>query len=75
MNHFDNEKFHQPNVISLFALVGMSITALMGFIGLLNKNFALAISLFFASFIYFIGYYAYKKFNNLRLSSAIVLYS
>jgi diguanylate cyclase (GGDEF)-like protein len=71
----NDKKFEQPNVISLFALVGMSITALMGLIGLFNRNFALALSLFFASFIYFIGYYAYKKFNNLRLSSAIVLYS
>lgn len=75
ISRIKDKEFQQSNVISLFALVGMSITALMGFISLLNKNFALAISLFFASFIYFIGYYAYKKFNNLRLSSAIVLYS
>ncbi|MFT6206970.1 MAG: hypothetical protein ACJA0T_000874 [Colwellia sp.] len=75
MNHFDNKKFHQPHVISLFALVGMSITAVMGIVGLFNKNFVLAISLFIASFIYFIGYYAYKKFNNVKLSSAIILYS
>tara|TARA_R110001592_G_scaffold49864_3_gene154875 strand:+ start:2603 stop:3640 length:1038 start_codon:yes stop_codon:yes gene_type:complete len=75
MNHFDNEKFHQPHVISLFALVGMSITAVMGIVGLFNKNFVLAISLFIASLIYFIGYYAHKKFNNIKLSSAIILYS
>ena len=35
----------------------------------------MATSLFIASFIYFAGYYAYKKNNNVKLSSAIVLYS
>lgn len=75
INTPNEDNFHQPHVISLFALVGMSITAVMGFIGLFNSNFVLASSLFCASFIYFIGYYAYKKFNNIKLSSAIVLYS
>jgi diguanylate cyclase (GGDEF)-like protein len=71
----DNEELQQPHVISLFALVGLSITAIMGFIGLFNGNFVLAGSLFVASFIYFVGYYAIKKNNNVKLSSAIVLYS
>jgi diguanylate cyclase (GGDEF)-like protein len=71
----DNEELQQPHVISLFALVGMSITAFMGFIGLFNGNFVLAGSLFVASFIFFVGYYAVKKNNNVKLSSAIVLYS
>jgi diguanylate cyclase (GGDEF)-like protein len=71
----DNEELQQPHVVSLFALVGMSITAIMGFIGLFNGNFVLAGSLFVASFIFFVGYHSYKKNNNVKLSSAIVLYS
>jgi diguanylate cyclase (GGDEF)-like protein len=71
----ENSEFRQPHVVSLFALVGMLITATMGLIGLFNKDLFLASSLFFASFIYFAGYCAYKKFNNVKLSSAIVLYS
>jgi len=71
----ENTEFHQSHVVSLFALVGMSITAAMGIIGLFNRDFVLASSLFFASFIYFTGYCAFKKLNNLKLSSAIVLYS
>jgi len=47
----------------------------MAVVGLLNKDWSLAISLFVTSFIFFSGYYVYKKFNNLKLSSAIVLYS
>jgi len=75
MSNLDNEKLHQPHVAYLFSLVGMSMTAIMGFIGLFNENFILASALFVASFIYFLGYYAFKKFQNTKLSSAIVLYS
>ena len=71
----DYEELNQPHVFSLFALVGMSITGDMGFIALFNRNFILAASLFIASSIFFAGYYAYKKNNNVKLSSAIVLYS
>jgi len=71
----ETENFQQPHVISLFALVGMSIAAPMGINALINENIALASVLLFASFIYFVGYYIYKKFNNIALSSAIVLYS
>jgi len=71
----DYEELNQPHVVSLFALVGMSITGVMGFIALFNRNFILAASLFIASSIFFAGYYAYKKNNNVKLSSAIVLYS
>ncbi|WP_232771354.1 GGDEF domain-containing protein [Colwellia sp. 12G3] len=75
LKSFDKEEFKQLNVVSLFTLVGMAITAIMGLIGLFNGNFILASTLFFASFIYFLGYYAYQKFNNIEFSSAIVLYS
>jgi diguanylate cyclase (GGDEF)-like protein len=75
VNNIDNKEFQQSHVVSLFALVGMSITGAMGVIGLFNKNFILACALFFASCLYFIGYYACKKLNNIQLSSAIVLYS
>lgn len=70
-----NENFSQPHVVSLFALVGMSLSATMGIIALLNGTTLLASALFIASFIYSLGYYVYKKFNNIVLSSAIVLYS
>ena len=71
----DNEELQQLNVVALFTLVGMTITAVMGLIRLFNEDFILASILFFASFIYLLGYYAYQKFNNIQLSSAIVLYS
>jgi len=73
--NLENKEFSQSHVVSLFSLVGMSITAVMAVVGLLNKDWSLAISLFVTSFIFFSGYYVYKKFNNLKLSSAIVLYS
>ncbi|WP_246128979.1 GGDEF domain-containing protein [Colwellia demingiae] len=75
INSLENEELQQAHVVSLFALVGMSISAVMGLIALFNNNFILAASLFFASFVYFLGYYVYKKYNNVELSSAIILYS
>jgi diguanylate cyclase (GGDEF)-like protein len=75
LNNSDIEGLHQSHVVSLFALVGMSITSIMGIIGLLNRSFILASALFVASFVYFLAYYTYKKFNNVELSSSIVLYS
>ena len=74
-NNLENEEFQHPHVAALFSLVGMSMTAIMGIIGLFNRNFILAVTLFIASFIFFLGYYTFKKFNNSALSSAIVLYS
>ncbi len=73
--NIEDEEFKQPHVVSLFSLVGLSITAVMGLVALFNQNFTLAGTLFFASFFYFCGYYAYKKFNNKRISSSIILYS
>ena len=75
VNSLENENFEQPHVVSLFALVGLSITAAMGVVALFNQNYFLTCALFFASFVYFTGYYAYNKLDNLKLSSAIVLYS
>lgn len=75
VNSLDNEEFRQPNVVSLFTLVGMTITAIMGIIRLLNGNFIFAIVLLIASLVYFLGYYSYKKLNNVELSSSIILYS
>jgi diguanylate cyclase (GGDEF)-like protein len=66
---------YKHSVVSLFALVGMSICAAMAFIALFNKNYTLTITLLVASFIYFIGFYVCKKLNNVQLSSAITLYS
>jgi diguanylate cyclase (GGDEF)-like protein len=74
ISHLDNDEFQQTHVISLFALVGMSITAVMGIIALFNNNFVLATILLISSFVFFVGYYAYKKFNNIKLISIIVLY-
>jgi len=65
----------QSHVVSLFALVGMSITGVMGLASLFNASFKLAGALLVASFIYFLAYYAYKRFNYVKLSSSIVLYS
>lgn len=70
-----NEEIHQIQVVSLFALVGFSITAIMGIKALFNSSYILAAVLLFASFIYFIGFYTFKKHNNLQLSSNIILYS
>jgi len=70
-----NNDFQEPHVVAIFALVGMAITGIMGLVGLFNQNFFLAGALFLASFVYFNGYYAYKKFNNIKLASAIILYS
>ncbi len=68
-------EFKQPHVVSLFSLVGFAITAIMGLVAFFNQNFSLAGALFFASFFYYCGYYAYKKFSNKRISSSIILYS
>jgi len=75
INSLENEEVKQTHVVSLFALVGMTITSLMGIISLFNRNFTLATGLFFASFVYLIGYYTYKRYNKIALSSAIILYS
>ena len=80
MNQLNNSNkkrnlLHKNHVVSLFALVGLGITAVMGVISLVNHNIPLAAALFTASFIYFSGYYIDKKYNNTKLSSAIVLYS
>jgi len=69
------DEFHQAHVISLFALVGMFITATMGSFALINHSYILALMLFIASSVYLLGYYVYKKHNNIKLSSAIILYS
>jgi predicted signal transduction protein with EAL and GGDEF domain len=75
IKNIDNEEFHQAHVIALFTLVGISITAIIGIVALFNKNFYLASFLFIASVINLLGYYSYKKLDNIALSSAIVLYS
>lgn len=74
-NHQISESAQQSHVVSIFSLVGMSITGVMGLISLYNGNVVLATALFFASSVYFLGYFTYKKFNNIELSSSIVLYS
>jgi len=71
----EDGQFKQLQVVSLFSLVGFVITAIMGLDALFNQNFVLACALFFASFIFICGYYAYKKFSNKRISSSIILYS
>ena len=68
----DVQKSH---VVSLFALVGMSISGAMAAVAIFNNNTLLAATLFLASFVFFSGYFIQKKFNNLVISSAITLYS
>ena len=71
----NTELIHQYQVIALFALVGMCITAIMAILALSNQNLLLSFILFFACFVYFIGYFAIKKYNDTQLSSSIILYS
>ena len=66
---------YKPSIILLFSQIGITICASMGLLGLYQKNYVLAATLFFASFIYFLGFYICKNHNNIRLSSAIILYS
>lgn len=75
INSLENGEYQQPQVVSLFALVGLSITAIMGLVELFNRKFVLASTLFLVSIALYISYYTYKKFNNIALSSAISLYS
>jgi diguanylate cyclase (GGDEF)-like protein len=74
-NNKNSGEFHKPQVIGLFALVGMSISGIMGIMAYFNQQLLLASILIFASLVYAIGYYAIKKHNNIRLSSSIILYS
>ena len=75
INNLKNEEYQQPQVISLFALLGFTITAIMGLVALFNRDYVLATALFFVSIVLYISYYIYKKFNNTATSSAISLYS
>tara|TARA_R110001583_G_scaffold22377_6_gene83994 strand:+ start:7917 stop:8969 length:1053 start_codon:yes stop_codon:yes gene_type:complete len=70
-----NAIFYQSEIIKIFSLVGMSITAFMALVAFFNENFTLGIILSFASFIYVSSYYFITLKNNLDLSSSIVLYS
>lgn len=47
----------------------------MGVLALFTESFVLSIMLFFATFIYYLGFYVCKKHHNIQLSSAIILYS
>ncbi|MGI2172521.1 GGDEF domain-containing protein [Shewanella sp. MF05960] len=67
-------ELQQARVISLFSLVGMSITLLMGLISLLGENTTLTIVLFIASITYLIAFFSVKKFD-LSISATLVIYS
>lgn len=73
--HQNKNISEQLHVVSVFAIVGLSITFIMACIALFNQNYLLASVLFIASSIYFVGYYIHKKHNKTALSSALVLYS
>ncbi|GGQ21681.1 GGDEF domain-containing protein [Shewanella litoralis] len=64
----------QARVISLFSLVGMSITLLMGIVSLFGENTTLTIVLFIASITYLIAFFSVKKFD-LSVSATLVIYS
>ncbi|WP_445772584.1 GGDEF domain-containing protein [Shewanella sp.] len=69
-----NGELEQARVISLFSLVGMSITFLMGFIGLFGDNTTLTVVLFVASFVYLVAFLFIKRFD-ITVSARIIIYS
>jgi len=75
INSHANKEPRQSHVVSLFAAVSTLILTTMALVALFNRSFVLASSLLLTSIACFIGYYAYKKFNNIKLGSALVLYS
>ena len=64
----------QARVISLFSLVGMSITLLMGLISLFGDNTTLTVVLFMASITYLFAFFSVKKFD-LSISATLIIYS
>jgi len=75
VNNTGNNELYHPHVIALFSLIGMILLGVMGVIALFNNSITLSIALFCSSFLFFIGYYVYKKFKNTILGSIFVLYS
>ena len=78
LDNTNNHTFKEPrqfHVVSLFAAVSTLILCTTGLLALFNQSYVLAISLFVSSIACFIGYYAYYKFNNVKLGSGLVLYS
>lgn len=73
-NLFENKEYQQPQVVSIFALVGFAITGCMGVVGLFNQSYLLASALLLTSAIFFLSYFVFKKYNKIALSSAICLY-
>jgi len=74
-NIYHSKDFSQARIVSLFSLVGMSITGIMGGLSFFNNNYLLAATLMFASSVYCLGYFAVKKLNKVALSAVIILCS
>ncbi|MGX9463543.1 GGDEF domain-containing protein [Shewanella sp. A14] len=70
-----NGELQQTHVISLFSLVGMTMTFIMGTISLFNQDQPLTVILFIACIIYCLAYIALSKYKKLKLSSYITIYS
>ncbi|GGP53765.1 hypothetical protein GCM10009347_20690 [Shewanella algicola] len=64
----------QARIITLFSLVGMSITFLMGLLSLFGQNTTLSVVLFVASTIYLIAFFSVNQFE-LKIGSTLVIYS
>lgn len=70
-----SEKNRKIVIVNLFGFVGMFITGSMGIIATVNKDYSLALILFIASFVYYLGRLVQKITKNYHLSSSIILYS
>ncbi|GGB48469.1 GGDEF domain-containing protein [Shewanella inventionis] len=64
----------QARVISLFSLVGMSMTFLMGAISFLGSDNALTVVLFLASLTYLLSFLFVKRLN-VSVSANLIIYS
>ena len=75
----NNNKYDETNrkivIINLFALVGISIILAMAITATYYNNYRLAIILFAASAIFYLGRLILKITHNYYLSSGIMLYA
>lgn len=74
-NTLESEDYRPLQVVPLFALVGFSLTGIMGGVAFVNQTYFLASTLTLVSCFFLIAYFVFSKYNNITLSSAISFYS